>query len=133
MTLFLNILWVVLGGFIMALAWWLVALVLAITIIGLPWARAAFMLGTFTLWPFGREMVDRRLATGRDDVGTGAWGMVGNVLWFLVAGFGLAVGHVVCAVACAVTIIGLPFAWIHVKLALASLAPIGKEIVRTTI
>lgn len=125
----LNILWVVLGGFLMALGWWLAGLFMALTIIGLPWARAAFTLGLFTLWPFGREMVDRRFLTGREDIGTGVLGMMGNIVWFVVAGAWLAIGHILCAVACAVTIIGLPFAWVHLKLAMASIAPIGKDVV----
>jgi uncharacterized membrane protein YccF (DUF307 family) len=73
--------------------------------------------------------VDRRMLTGRDDIGTGALGVVGNVVWFLLAGWWLALGHLVAALALAVTIIGIPFAFQHVKLALLAVAPIGREIV----
>jgi len=129
MTFLLNLLWVILGGFVMALGWWLAGLLMALTIIGLPWTRAAFTLGFYTLWPFGREMVDRRLLSGREDMGTGVWGLIGNIVWFLLGGGGLAVGHCLCAAACALTIVGIPFAWVHLKLAMASIAPIGKDVV----
>ncbi len=125
----LNILWVIFGGFQMAVGWWLAGLVFAISIIGLPWARAAFNIGLFTLWPFGSEAVDRELVTGREDIGTGPLGVIGNVVWFLLAGWWLALGHILFALGYAITIIGLPFAWIHLKLIPVTLAPIGKTIV----
>ena len=100
-----------------------------VTVIGLPWARACFVIGQFALWPFGREAVDRRLVTGRGDVGTGPLGLIGNVLWFALAGVWLALGHLTSALACFVTIIGIPFGWQHLKLAAVALMPIGKTIV----
>ena len=87
----LNVLWVVLGGLVMALGWWLAGLVCAITIVGLPWARSCFVIGSFALWPFGQEAVNRRELSGRGDLGTGPLGLVGNVVWFLVAGWWLAI------------------------------------------
>jgi len=129
MSLILNIIWVVLGGFIMAVLWFLAGLVAAITIVGLPWARACFNIALFSLWPFGREAVSRETLTGREDLGTGPLGFIGNVIWFLFLGVWLAIGHVFAAVANAVTIIGIPFAWQHLKLAGMSLAPIGITIV----
>ena len=81
----LNLLWVVLGGLPMALAWWLAALICAITIVGLPWARSCWVVGCFSLWPFGSEAVSRRQLRGRGDLGTGPLGALGNVLWFPVA------------------------------------------------
>ena len=125
----LNIVWVVFGGLVMALLWFLAGLLAAITIIGLPWARACFNIALFSLWPFGREAIDRKTLTGRADLGTGVAGMIGNIVWLLVLGIWLALAHLVAAVACAVTIIGIPFAWQHVKLAGMSLAPIGITIV----
>ena len=86
MSLILNVVWVVLGGWLMALLWLLAAVLMAITVILLPWSRAAVEIANYTLWPFGRESIDRKLLTGRDDIGTGDLGFVGNVLWFLVAG-----------------------------------------------
>ena len=76
----------VLGGLMMALGWWLAGLICAITVVGLPWARSCFVIGRFSLWPFGQEAVNRRDLKGRDDLGTGSLGLIGNVLWFLVAG-----------------------------------------------
>ena len=104
----LNILWVVLGGLMMALGWWLAGLLCAITVVGLPWARSCFVIGRFSLWPFGQEAVNRRDLRGRDDLGTGTLGLIGNVLWFLVAGWWLAIGHLSSALACFVTIVGIP-------------------------
>ena len=125
----LNILWVVLGGLVMALGWWLAGLVCAITIVGLPWARSCFVIGLFSLWPFGQEAISRRDLTGRHDLGTGALGLIGNVLWFLVAGWWLAIGHLTSALACFITIIGIPFGIQHIKLALIALAPVGMTVV----
>ena len=129
MRAILNLIWFVLGGFVMGLGWYLAGLILAITIIGLPWARACFTLGTFCFLPFGREAISREDLTGRGDLGTGAVGTLGNVVWFLVAGWWLFVGHLASAVASAVTIIGIPFAVQHLKLAVCALAPIGKTVV----
>ena len=125
----LNILWVVLGGFVMALGWWLAALLCAITIVGLPWARSCWVIGNFSLWPFGYEAVNRKQLTGRGDLGTGTLGLVGNVLWFVVAGWWLAIGHLSSALACFVSIIGIPFGIQHLKLALIALAPVGMTVV----
>ena len=129
MALILNVIWVVLGGFVMALLWLLAGVLCAITIVGLPWAGACFTIASFSLWPFGREAVNRRRLTGREDIGTGALGLVGNIIWFIVCGFWLAIGHLTAALACAVTIIGIPFAIQHIKLAGLSLAPIGVAII----
>jgi uncharacterized membrane protein YccF (DUF307 family) len=125
----LNILWVVLGGLVMALGWWLAGFLCAITIVGLPWARSCFVIGAFSLWPFGQEAISRRDLTGRHDLGTGALGLIGNVLWFLVAGWWLAIGHLTSALACFITIIGIPFGIQHIKLALIALAPVGMTVV----
>jgi uncharacterized membrane protein YccF (DUF307 family) len=124
-----NILWFILGGFLMGLAWWLVGLIAAISIIGLPWARACFVIGQFTFWPFGREAVSRHAWSGREDLGTGPLGMLGNLIWLLLAGWWLALGHLTSALADAVTIIGIHFAIQHVKLAMISLWPIGVRII----
>ena len=87
------------------------------------------MIGQFAFLPFGKEAVSRDLVTGEDDIGTGALGMVGNILWFIFAGVWLAIGHVVTALALFLTIIGIPFGVQHLKLAVLALAPIGKTIV----
>jgi uncharacterized membrane protein YccF (DUF307 family) len=129
MTLLLNVIWLIFGGLLMAFAWGVAGCLVAITIVGLPWAASCFRIGGFTLWPFGREAIDRRMLTGREDIGTGPLGVIGNVIWLLTLGVPLALGHVAAAIACAVTIIGLPFAWQHIKLAMISLWPIGTEVV----
>ena len=131
MNLVLHLLWVILGGFWMGLAWVLAGVIMIVTIIGIPWAGAAFSIASFSFWPFGRMAVDRRMLTGREDVGTGPLGLLGNIIWFLFAGWWLAIGHLAIAVALAVTIIGIPFAFQHIKLAILAVAPIGQEIVPT--
>ncbi len=128
-SLFLNILWILLGGIWMAAAWVVAAIIMAITIIGLPWARAAFNIAAYTLFPFGQKAVSRDLVTGQSDVGTGPLGVIGNIIWLVLAGWWLALGHVVTAILMAVTIVGIPFAWAHLKLAGIALWPIGKTIV----
>lgn len=134
MTLILNILWLFLGpGIVAGLLWLLAALLMAVTIIGLPWARACVTIALFTFWPFGREAVDRADATGREDIGTSPLGTAGNIVWFVLAGLWLAIGHVAAAITLGLTIIGIPFAWQHLKLAHVSLFPIGKSIVETDV
>ena len=115
----------------MALGWWLAGVLCAITIVGLPWARSCFVIGSFSLWPFGQEAVSRRELSGRNDLGTGPLGLIGNVVWFVVAGWWLAIGHLASALACFVTIIGIPFGIQHIKLALIALAPVGMTVVPT--
>ncbi len=125
----LNILWFVLGGFFAGLGWMLAGLIMAITIVGLPWARSCFVIARYTFWPFGHDIVSREDLYGRSDLGTGALGTIGNIIWFVLAGWWLAIGHLTLAVGLALSIIGIPFAWAHVKLALASLFPVGKTVV----
>ncbi len=119
-----NLIWFVFGGFVSALAWFLAGLLAAITIIGLPWAVAAFRIGAFTLWPFGRQIVDQP----ESSLGQ-ASSALGNLVWAVLAGWWLALAHLLAAVALAVTLIGIPFAWQHIKLAQLSFFPFGKMIV----
>jgi uncharacterized membrane protein YccF (DUF307 family) len=128
-TLLLNVLWIVTGGLWMAVGWVIAGVVLAITIIGLPWTRAAFAIAGYALLPFGYRVVPRETLTGREDLGTGPLGLLGNLLWLAVAGWWLALGHLFAALALAITIIGIPFAWAHLKLAALALWPIGRTIV----
>ena len=125
----LNLLWVVLGGLPMALGWWLVAVLCAVTVVGLPWARSCWVIGRFSLRPFGTEAINRRDLKGRADLGTGPVGILGNVIWFVVAGWWLALGHLSSALACFVSIVGIPFGIQHIKLALIALAPVGMTVV----
>ena len=124
-----NFLWFILGGVLMGLGWWLAGLIAFVSIIGIPWGRACFVIGKFAFFPFGKEAIDREDLSGKGDVGTGALGVLGNILWFLVAGWWLAIGHVMSAIACFVSIIGIPFGIQHLKLAGIALAPVGKTIV----
>lgn len=128
MNILLNILWLILGGFFSAVSWIVASVILCLTIIGIPWARATFTIGIMTLWPFGSKMVSRESTTG-EDLGTGALGMLGNIIWFVFAGWWLFLSHLVLALGMAITIIGIPFALQYWKLAKLSLAPIGKDIV----
>ena len=128
-SILLNLLWILFGGAWMAFAWLVAGAVMAITIIGLPWARAAFNIAVYTLLPFGSRAVRRDMVTGESDVGTGPFGLLGNIIWLVLAGWWLALGHLLTAVLFAITIIGLPFAWAHLKLAGIALWPIGKVIV----
>jgi uncharacterized membrane protein YccF (DUF307 family) len=125
----LNLLWVLTGGLWMALAWVIAGVLMAVTIIGLPWARAAFNIALYTFLPFGTTTVSRARFTGEEDLGTGPLGFLGNVIWLVLAGWWLALAHLVFAVGLAITIIGIPFAWAHLKLAGISLWPIGRMIV----
>ena len=129
LRLVLNVLWVFTGGLWMAAAWLLAAVIMAITIVGLPWARAAFNIALYAFLPFGHRAVSRARFTGREDLGTGPLGLIGNVIWLLLAGWWLAFGHLIEAAALAITIIGLPFAWAHLKLTAIALWPIGRMIV----
>ncbi|GGK25463.1 YccF domain-containing protein [Aliivibrio fischeri] len=124
-----NLIWFLFGGVFMGLAWCFFGILAFISIIGIPWGRACFVMAGFSFFPFGKEAIYRDELTRSEDIGTGSLGFIGNVLWFIFAGFWLALGHVMSAVACFVTIIGIPFAIQHLKLAAISIAPIGQTIV----
>jgi uncharacterized membrane protein YccF (DUF307 family) len=121
MKTILNIIWLVLCGLWMCLGYFLAGLVLCVTIIGIPFGIAAFRIGIYALWPFGYTAVERR------DAGAGS--LVGNVLWLILAGWWLAIGHIVTGLLLCVTIIGIPFGIANFKLIPLSLMPLGKEIV----
>ncbi len=129
LSLILNILWVIFGGLWMAAGWLLAAVIMVITIIGIPWAGAALRTAFYTLLPFGHTVVRRDEFGGRGGIGTGPLGALGNIVWLVLAGWWLALGHLITAAGLALTIIGLPFAWAHLKLAGLALWPIGTEIV----
>ena len=96
-----------------------------VSIVGIPFGRSCFEIGTFTFFPFGREAVRRDVLTGEEDLGT-----LGNVLWFVLCGWWLALGHLAAALLLFVTIIGIPFGIQHLKVAALTLSPIGKTVVR---
>jgi uncharacterized membrane protein YccF (DUF307 family) len=108
-SILLNLLWIAFGGLWMAFGWVIAAVLMAITIVGLPWTRAALNIAAYTLLPFGQKAVSRANYIGHEDLGTGLLGLLGNVIWLLLAGWWLA--------------------WAHLKLAGLALWPIGKVIV----
>jgi len=117
-----NILWLLLGGLWLALGYAAAGVIAFVFIITIPFGVQAFKLAGFTLWPFGRAMVPR-------PGGDAGVSVIGNIIWLLLAGIWLAMGHLLAAVANAVTVIGLPFAVAHLKLAGACLTPFGHTIV----
>lgn len=123
LTLVLNIIWLLTAGIWLFLGYVLAGILACILVITIPFGVASFRIAAYVLWPFGREVVDR----GRP----GGVSTIANVIWFLVAGLWLAIGHVATAVAQAVTIIGLPLAWANLKLIPVTCFPFGKEIVRS--
>lgn len=124
-----NLIWFLFGGIFMGIAWCLFGLLAFVSIVGIPWGRACFVIAGFSFFPFGKEAIARDELTHTEDIGTSDLGVVGNIIWFIFAGFWLAIGHVLSAIACFITIIGIPFALQHLKLAGISIAPIGKTIV----
>ena len=124
-----NFIWFLLGGIFMGLTWLVAGLIMYITVIGIPWGRACFVIAKFTFFPFGKEAISRKELTQEEDMGTGGWGVVGNIIWFVFGGIWLAIGHCAAAFLNAITIIGIPFAIQHLKLGGISLFPVGKTIV----
>ena len=117
----LNIIWLVFGGLWLALGYAVAALIMFVLIITIPFGIAAARLALFSLWPFGRTLVRR------PDAGAGE--LIGNVIWFLLAGWWLALGHLVTGVAMCLTIIGIPLGLANFKLIPVSLTPFGRDIV----
>jgi uncharacterized membrane protein YccF (DUF307 family) len=116
-----NVVWLVVVGWVLALAHVIAGVLACLLIVTIPFGIASFRLAVYALWPFGRMVVDR------PDAGVAS--LVGNVLWFLIAGWWLALAHLVAAAGWFLTIIGIPFGVAAVKLAVLSLFPLGKEII----
>ena len=129
MRLIGNFLWFILGGVLMGILWWIMGLICFISIIGIPWAKACFVIGQFTFFPFGKEAISREELHQAKDIGTSGFGVIGNIIWFLLFGLWLAIAHIINAIACFITIIGIPFGIQHLKLAGIALFPIGQTIV----
>lgn len=115
-----NIVWVVLAGWELLLAWWLVAVLVCLTVVGIPFGVQLFKIGLYAAWPFGRR------AVVVDDSPLGA---VGNLLWVVLIGWWLALAHIVAAIVVAITIIGLPAAWVNLKLVPVTFMPFGRQVV----
>lgn len=116
-----NVLWLLLGGIELAIAYAIAGLLSFVLIVTAPLGVAAFRLAGYTLWPFGRSLVEKP--------GAGAGSALGNIIWTVVFGWILALGHLLAAFVNAVTIIGIPFAVAHLKLARTALVPFGHEVV----
>ena len=121
MRLILNVIWLVFGGLWLALGYLVAALVCFLLIVTIPFGFAALRIASYALWPFGRTIVEKP--------GAGTGTLVGNVIWVLLFGLWLAIGHLVSAAAMAITIIGIPLALANLKLIPVSLMPLGKQIV----
>lgn len=121
MRILLNIIWLIFGGLWLALGYFLAGLVMCILIITIPFGIASFRIGLYALWPFGKTVVDKPTA--------GVGSLIGNVIWLILAGVWLAIGHIATALAMAITIIGIPLAIANLKMIPISLMPLGKEIV----
>lgn len=121
MRTLLNIIWFVFGGFWLALGYALVGLLFCVLIVTIPLGVASLRIARYALWPFGRAVVDQ------PDVGSGS--VLLNVVWIILAGWWLALGHVTTAIAQAITIVGIPLAVANLKMIPISLVPFGKEIV----
>lgn len=122
MRVILNIIWLVLAGFWLAVGYVIAGIVMFILIITIPFSLQAFKLASYSLWPFGRTVVRKPEA--------GAGSVIGNVIWILLAGWWLALEHLVTGVLLALTIIGIPLAVANFKLIRIALTPFGHEIVR---
>lgn len=129
MTFLLNIAWLIFGGFICGCLWLIGGALLACTIVGLPWAIAAWRIAGFAFWPFGREIVDSAWVTGDTNVASGCLGTILNVIWFIFAGWYIALAHILVAIPEALSIIGIPFAFKDLQFAQLALAPFGKRVV----
>nr|WP_300340111.1 YccF domain-containing protein [Actinomyces sp.] len=123
MRTLLNLIWVVFGGFWLFLGYLFFGVVACIFIVTIPAGVACFRIAGYALWPFGRSVVETP--------GAGAMSGLGNVVWFLVAGLWLAIGHVTTAAAQAVTIVGIPLAVANLKMIPVTCFPFGKEVVDT--
>jgi uncharacterized membrane protein YccF (DUF307 family) len=120
-NLVLNIIWVVFCGFWMALGYLAAALICFVLIITIPFGIASLRLAGFVLWPFGRTTVPKQSA--------GVGSLIGNIIWIIVAGWWLAIGHLVTSIPLFLSIIGIPFGWANLKLIPLSLMPLGQEVV----
>lgn len=125
MKALLNIIWLVFGGLFLAIGYFLAGIICCLLIITIPFGIASFRIASYALWPFGRTIVDKGGSSGPIS-------FIGNVIWFVVAGLWIAIGHVVSALAQAITIIGIPLAIANLKMIPVSLMPLGKEIVPTS-
>lgn len=120
-TFLLNVIWVIFAGFIMFLEYMLAGVILCLLIVTIPWGIASFRIGAYALWPFGREVVSTPTS--------GVWSALGNVIWVVVAGWWIALSHIITGIGLMLTIVGIPMGLASFKLVPVSLMPLGKHIV----
>jgi uncharacterized membrane protein YccF (DUF307 family) len=123
MKLILNVIWLVLCGWWMAILYLLAGVVCAILIITIPFAIASFRIASYVIWPFGRSIQMRREA--------GIGSLIGNIIWIILVGWELALGHLTAGILLCLTIIGIPLGLANFKLIPISLLPLGVKIVRS--
>ncbi|WP_157155722.1 YccF domain-containing protein [Diaminobutyricimonas sp. LJ205] len=121
MKTILNLIWLILSGFWLFLGYMLAAVIMFVLIVTIPWGIAAARIGVYALWPFGKTVVDKP--------GAGLGSALGNVIWVILAGWWLAIGHILSGIALCITIIGIPFGIANFKMVPVSLLPLGKDIV----
>ena len=121
MRTLLNVIWLVLSGFWLFLGWMLAAVIMFVLIVTIPWGIAAARIGVYSLWPFGKRVVETPTS--------GFWALVGNIIWVVLAGWWVALSHIITAIPLAITIIGIPFAIANIKMVPVALLPLGKRIV----
>lgn len=117
----LNVVWLVFGGFAVVIGWLLAGVLCCLFVVTIPFGIASFRIASYALWPFGRTVVDQPYA--------GVGSAIGNVIWIVVAGLWITIGHLVLGIMLCCTIIGIPLGLAHFKLMPVSLMPLGKEIV----
>lgn len=122
MKLIFNLIWFIFGGFFLALGYFLFGILACLLIITIPAGVASFRMASFAIWPFGRSVI-------QPVQGSGGLSTVTNVIWFVIAGLWLAIGHVTTAIAQAITIIGIPLAIANIKMIPVTCFPFGKQIV----
>lgn len=122
MRLLLNLIWLVLCGFWLAIGYAIAGIICCVLIVTIPFGIASFRIAGYTLWPFGRTLVEQR-------GGAGVFSAVGNVIWIICAGWWLALGHLLTGLALCVTIIGIPLGVANLKLITVSLVPLGHRVV----
>lgn len=123
MNAVLNVIWLVLAGFWLALGYVIAGIICCLLIVTIPFGIASFRMANYALWPFGRTVVSKPTA--------GAWSVIGNIIWFVVAGWWLALAHVVTGILECLTIIGIPLGIANFKMIPIALVPLGKDIVDT--
>ncbi len=123
MSILLNLLWLFLGGWATAVSWFFASLVMLISIIGIPWAKACFNIAILNLWPFGSKVEKSKSSAVMSGLST-----LGNIVWFVLCGWWLGLGHLLLGLFLCLTIIGIPFGLQHFKLAGLSLSPVGRSI-----